>query len=93
MRRLQLFGATTPLPGAGARAHGLRSMVGALQGAVAEVEAEVALLGGEAEGLLAEVRGTVRGMSDLRYGRLAGKGLADEVRGGLEGLRGVAGGR
>lgn len=48
-----------------------------------DIEEEIQRLDEEAETLLEEMRSTVGGLSDLRYGRLANGQLREEV---LEGL-------
>jgi centromere-localized protein 2 len=53
---------------------------------VEEVEDEVRRLEEEAKALLEEMRGTVGGLSDLRYGRLANGQLREQVLEGLERL-------
>jgi centromere-localized protein 2 len=57
-----------------------------LENAVEEVEDEVRRLEEEAKALLEEMRGTVGGLSDLRYGRLANGQLREQVLEGLERL-------
>lgn len=54
-----------------------------MESAVEDVEDEIRRLEEEAEGLLEQMRGTVGGLSDLRYGRLANGKLRKQV---LEGL-------
>jgi centromere-localized protein 2 len=54
-----------------------------MEGAVEDVEDEIRRLEEEAETLLEEMKGTVGGLSDLRYGRLANGQLREQV---LEGL-------
>jgi centromere-localized protein 2 len=57
-----------------------------LESAAEEVEDEVRRLEEEAETLLEEMKGTVGGLSDLRYGRLANGQLREQVLEGLERL-------
>lgn len=66
--------------------HTLRSIIPELESAAEEVEDEVRRLEEEAEVLLEEMRGTVGGLSDLRYGRLANGQLREQVLKGLERL-------
>jgi centromere-localized protein 2 len=54
-----------------------------MERAVEDVEDEVRRLEEEADALLEQIRGTVGGLSDLRYGRLANWQLREQV---LEGL-------
>ena len=54
-----------------------------MEGAIEDIEGEVHRLEEEAEALLEQMRGTVGGLSDLRYGRLANGQLKAQV---LEGL-------
>jgi centromere-localized protein 2 len=54
-----------------------------MERAVEDVEDEVRRLEEEADALLEQIRGTVGGLSDLRYGRLANGQLREQV---LEGL-------
>lgn len=77
----QLFGSTENL--ATYRPHTLYSVVPALEEATALVEDEIQRLDDEAERLLEEIQGTVGGLSDLRYGKLANGKLPEQV---LEGL-------
>ena len=54
-----------------------------MKSAVEDVEDEIRRLEEEADKLLEELKGTVGGLSDLRYGRLANGQLREQV---LEGL-------
>ena len=54
-----------------------------LERAAEEIEDDLRRLDDEAEVLLEEMRGTIGGLSDLRYGRLANGQLREQV---LEGL-------
>jgi centromere-localized protein 2 len=54
-----------------------------LEGAIEDVEDEIRRLDEESGMLLEEMRNTVGGLSDLRYGRLANGQLREQV---LEGL-------
>jgi centromere-localized protein 2 len=58
-----------------------------MEGAINELEAEMQLLEEEEAALLASVRQTVGGMSDLRYGRLANSQLPEQVLDGLGNLQ------
>lgn len=58
-----------------------------MDGAINELEAEMQLLEEEEAALLASVRQTVGGMSDLRYGRLANSQLPEQVLDGLGNLQ------
>jgi centromere-localized protein 2 len=64
----------------------LISIIPELESAAEEVEDEVRRLEEEAETLLEEMKGTVGGLSDLRYGRLANGQLREQVLEGLERL-------
>jgi centromere-localized protein 2 len=57
-----------------------------MSSAVDDIEEEIRRLDEEAERLLEEMRGTVGGLSDLRYGRLANGELREQVLEGLERL-------
>lgn len=61
----------------------MTSILPELESAVEDVEDEIRRLEEEAEALLEEIKGTVGGFSDLRYGRLANGQLRDQA---LEGL-------
>ena len=54
-----------------------------MERAAEDIEAEVGRLEEEAEALLEDMKATVGGLSDLRYGRLANGQLREQV---LEGL-------
>lgn len=69
--------------------HSLASILPDMEGAVSELEAELQLLEEEEAALLASVRQTVGGMSDLRYGRLANSQLPGQVLDGLANLQEV----
>jgi centromere-localized protein 2 len=58
-----------------------------MEGAIGALEAELQLLEEEDAALLASVRDTVGGMSDLRYGRLANSQLPEQVLDGLANLQ------
>jgi len=60
-----------------------------LRSAAEDLSAEIQSLEYEAEALLSEIRTTVSGMSDLRYGRLSNGQLREEVLQGLSGLDNV----
>lgn len=66
--------------------HTLKSIIPELESAAEEVEDEVRRLDEEAEALLDEMRATVGGLSDLRYGKLANGELREQVLEGLERL-------
>ncbi|OAF54786.1 hypothetical protein VC83_08889 [Pseudogymnoascus destructans] len=76
---------TNPAPLAHPRHHTLRTILPTLDTATEDIETEVALLELEAETLLAGIRNTVGGLSDLRYGRFRNQEVGEGVRGGLEG--------
>lgn len=57
-----------------------------MSSAADDIEEEIRRLDEEAETLLEEMRGTVGGLSDLRYGRLANGELREQVLEGLERL-------
>lgn len=61
----------------------LHAVVEELDGAVDELSAEVSQLQREEAELLASLRRTVGGLSDLRYGRLANGKLREQVHEGL----------
>ncbi|KND94003.1 hypothetical protein TOPH_01225 [Tolypocladium ophioglossoides CBS 100239] len=67
--------------------HSLSSIVPELDGAAGALEAEIKQLVAEEAALLASVRQTVGGLSDLRYGKLANGQLRDEVLDGLDSLQ------
>ncbi|QSZ33394.1 hypothetical protein DSL72_002982 [Monilinia vaccinii-corymbosi] len=73
--------------------HSLHSIIPALSAAVEDLEDEIQRLDAEAEELLAEMQGTVGGLSDLRYGRLANAGLREQVLEGLARVEQAAEGR
>jgi centromere-localized protein 2 len=79
-----LFGPTSNLPVS--EPHSLKSIIPELESAAEEVEDEVRRLEEEAEVLLEEMRATVGGLSDLRYGRLANGQLREQVLEGLQRL-------
>ena len=66
--------------------HTLKSLIPELEIAAEEVEDEVRRMDEEAEALLEEMRATVGGLSDLRYGRLGNGQLREQVLGGFERL-------
>ncbi|KAF4507195.1 hypothetical protein G6O67_005858 [Ophiocordyceps sinensis] len=70
----------------GAR-HTVRSVVPELDGAAEALEAEIRQLREEEAALMASVRQTVGGLSDLRYGKLANGKLRGEVLDGLDSLQ------
>jgi len=76
-----LFGLTSNLPVS--KPHTLTSILPELESTVTDIKEEIQRLEEEADTLLEEIRGTVGGLSDLRYGRLANRQLQDQV---LEGL-------
>ncbi|KAL2260990.1 hypothetical protein VTK26DRAFT_4836 [Humicola hyalothermophila] len=67
--------------------HSLATILPDMEGAVSELGAELQLLEEEEAALLASVRQTVGGMSDLRYGRLANSQLPGQVLDGLANLQ------
>jgi centromere-localized protein 2 len=62
-----------------------------METAVEDVEDELHRLEEEAEALLEQMRGTVGGLSDLRYGRLANGQLRAQVLEGLNRLESSCG--
>jgi centromere-localized protein 2 len=79
-----LFGKSANLPIS--KPHTLTSILPELESAVEDVDDEIRKLDEEAETLLEEMRNTVGGLSDLRYGRLANGELREQVLDGLERL-------
>ncbi|OBT69645.1 hypothetical protein VE03_00959 [Pseudogymnoascus sp. 23342-1-I1] len=79
---------TNPAPLPRPRHHTLRTILPTLDTATEDIEAEIALLELEAETLLAGIRNTVGGLSDLRYGRFRNPEVAEGVRAGLESVGG-----
>ncbi|KAK3304623.1 Cnl2/NKP2 family protein-domain-containing protein [Chaetomium strumarium] len=73
--------------------HSLASILPDMEGAIGALEAELQLLEEEEAALLASVRGTVGGMSDLRYGRLANSRLPEQVLDGLVNLQEICRGK
>ncbi|KAK0706373.1 Cnl2/NKP2 family protein-domain-containing protein [Lasiosphaeria miniovina] len=73
--------------------HSINSILPELEGAIAEVENELQRLGEEEASLVASVRQTVGGMSDLRYGRLANSHLREQVLEGLADLKATCDGK
>ncbi|OBT49263.1 hypothetical protein VE00_00466 [Pseudogymnoascus sp. WSF 3629] len=67
------------------RHHTLLTILPTLDTSTEDIETEVALLELEAETLLAGIRNTVGGLSDLRYGRFRNGEVGGGVRGALEG--------
>lgn len=57
-----------------------------MEAAARDVEDEIRKLEEEAASVLAEIEGTVDGLSDLRYGKLANAELPQEVLEQLKGL-------
>jgi centromere-localized protein 2 len=57
-----------------------------MEGAIEDVEDEIRRLEEEAETMSSEMRSTIGGLSDLRYGRLANEQLPEQVLEGLERL-------
>lgn len=57
-----------------------------MENATNDLEDEIRRLEEESESLLEEMRSTVGGLSDLRYGRLANGDLPEEVLDGLKRL-------
>lgn len=62
------------------------SILPEMSSAADDIEDEIRRLDEEADALLGEMRGTVGGLSDLRYGRLANGELREQVLEGLERL-------
>ncbi|PBP21952.1 hypothetical protein BUE80_DR007266 [Diplocarpon rosae] len=79
-----LFGPTSNLPVS--KPHSLLSIVPELEGAVADLEDEIQKLDEQTESLLEEMRSTIGGLSDLRFGRFANGNLREQVLEGLERL-------
>ncbi len=67
--------------------HSLQTIIPELDGAADALEAEIRLLEEEEAALLASVKKTVGGLSDLRYGKFANSELRDQVSDGLESLQ------
>jgi len=82
-----LFGLTSNLPTI--QAHTMSSILPELRLAVDDVSAEIQSLENEVKALLSDIRTTVSGLSDLRYGRLSNDQLRGEVLQGLSGLDSV----
>ena len=61
----------------------MKSIIAEMESAAEKTENEVRRLDEEAQALLEEMRATVGGLSDLRYGRLANGQIREQV---LEGL-------
>ncbi|RDA94817.1 hypothetical protein CP533_4287 [Ophiocordyceps camponoti-saundersi (nom. inval.)] len=68
------------------KGHSLRSVLLELEGAVKALEAEIRILTDEEEALSEEVRQTISGLSDLRYGKFANGALKGQVSSGLDSL-------
>jgi len=79
-----LFGPTSNLPAS--RPHTLTSILPELESAIEDVEDEIRRLEEEAEMMSSEMRSTIGGLSDLRYGRLANAQLPEQVLEGLDRL-------
>ncbi|RDA84021.1 hypothetical protein CP532_2915 [Ophiocordyceps camponoti-leonardi (nom. inval.)] len=69
-----------------AKGHSLRSVLPELDGAVKALEAEIRLLSDEQETLSEDVKQTISGLSDLRYGKFANGAVKGQVEGGLDSL-------
>jgi centromere-localized protein 2 len=82
-----LFGATSSLPAS--KQHTLTSILPSLEAAAEGMTAAIARLEREAAELLSEIRSTVGGLSDLRYGKFATPSLNEEVIGSLDGLENI----
>lgn len=67
----------------------MTSILPELESAVEDVQDEIARLDQEADTLLEELKGTVGGLSDLRYGRMANGQLREQVLEGLARLEGA----
>lgn len=74
-----------------AKPHSLTSILPEMEVAAEDVEDEVRKLEEEAEALLKEMSGTVGGLSDLRYGRLANTQLKTQILEGLSRLESSCG--
>ncbi|KAF7895578.1 uncharacterized protein EAF01_009540 [Botrytis porri] len=70
--------------------HSLHSILPPLEAAVEDLEDEIARIDAETEELLNEMKNTVGGLSDLRFGRLANSGIRGQVLEGLERVEGAA---
>jgi centromere-localized protein 2 len=66
--------------------HILSSVLPALESAVDDLSEEIQSLEADAEALLASIKATVSGMSDLRYGKLSNGRLNQDVIESLHGL-------
>jgi len=65
----------------------LESVLPEMESAAQDLEAELRLLEAEEARLLASVKQTVGGLSDLRYGRLSNPQLRDQVVQGLQSVQ------
>ncbi|PQE27940.1 cnl2 nkp2 family protein [Rutstroemia sp. NJR-2017a BBW] len=72
--------------------HSLATIIPEMEAAVADLEDEIRVMEEESEELVQGMRGTVGGLSDLRYGRAGDRALGEGVLEGLGRVRGVAGG-
>lgn len=65
----------------------MESVLPEMESAAQDLEAELRLLEAEEARLLASVKQTVGGLSDLRYGRLSNPQLRDQVVQGLQSVQ------
>ncbi|KAF4637747.1 hypothetical protein G7Y89_g324 [Cudoniella acicularis] len=79
-----LFGPSSNLPTP--KPHTLTSILPEMETAATDISEEIRRLEEESRTMLEEMRSTVGGLSDLRYGRLASEQLPEEVLEGLERL-------
>ncbi|KPI40735.1 uncharacterized protein AB675_10739 [Cyphellophora attinorum] len=70
--------------------HTKSSLLAAMQSAVSALETEITQFNEESDSLMASMKETVGGLSDLRYGKFANESLAAEVKEALKGLSGIA---
>ncbi|KAK3989573.1 Cnl2/NKP2 family protein-domain-containing protein [Cladorrhinum sp. PSN332] len=75
------------VPNAQTPKHSLQTIIPGLEDAINELESQLQLHKEEEAALLAQVKQTVGGMSDLRYGRLANTKLPGEILEGLADLQ------
>jgi hypothetical protein len=70
--------------------HTRASLLSAMQSAIAALQTEISQANEEADGIMVEMKETVGGLSDLRYGKFANEGLASEVEEALKELTAAA---
>ncbi|KAI9869707.1 MAG: hypothetical protein M1830_005196 [Pleopsidium flavum] len=92
----ELCGPTSNLPTA--NPHTLTSILSEMTQACTDIEAEIAAIDQETQSIIDQIKGTVGGLSDLRYGRLnksAGTAnkASEEILLGMERLEELCSGR